>query len=147
MSLTDKDIRLIRESFGRVAPISGLAGELFYGRLFTIAPELQPLFKGDTKEQGTKLMQALAFMVKGLSNPGAVLPFAADLARRHVGYGVQAEHYQPVGIALLSTLKTALDEAFTPEVERAWERAYELISQAMIAAAYGLAPASDLAAE
>ena len=80
------------------------AAALFYGRLFEIAPEVKPLFKGEITEQGRKLMATLAVVVNGLDNLPSILPAASALAKKHVGYGVAAEHYAPVGAALLWTL-------------------------------------------
>ena len=70
------DIALIQSSFDAVKPISEEAGELFYGRLFEIAPEVKPLFKGDMQEQGRKLMATLAHVVNGLADLAQVLPAA-----------------------------------------------------------------------
>jgi hemoglobin-like flavoprotein len=53
--MTPAQIGLIQQSFSKVAPISKQAAALFYGRLFEIAPEVKPLFRGDMDEQGRKL--------------------------------------------------------------------------------------------
>lgn len=141
MSLTPAQISLIQESFTKVAPIKEQAAELFYGRLFEIAPDVRSLFRNDLAEQGTKLMATLGVVVSGLGNLDTVVPVAARLAERHVGYGVKPEHYAPVGAALLWTLEQGLGKGFTPEVEEAWAAAYGLLSGAMIDAAYGTVPA------
>ncbi len=93
------DVLLVQASFNEVKPISEQAAALFYGRLFEIAPEVQPLFRGDMKEQGRKLMATLAYVVNGLSALETILPAASALAKRHVDYGVKPEHYGPVGAA------------------------------------------------
>ncbi|MEL7343831.1 MAG: globin family protein [Pseudomonadota bacterium] len=131
------DIDKIQASFSAVAPISDAAAEIFYARLFEIAPEVKPLFTGDMAEQGKKLMMTLGVVVGGLKDLDALLPVAADLAKRHVGYGVLPEHYPLVGEALIFTLGKGLGEAFTPDVETAWVGAYGTLSGAMIDAAYG----------
>ena len=114
-----------------------VAAGLFYGRLFEIAPETKPLFHGDMTEQGRKLMTTLAVVVNGLKNLDAVLPAAKALAVRHVGYGVKAAHYKPVGEALIWTLATGLGPDFTPDVKESWLAAYGALSGVMIAEAYG----------
>lgn len=134
--MTPNEIALIQSSFTKVAPIKSKAAELFYGRLFEIAPEVRPLFKGDMEEQGSKLMATLAVAVNGLSNLAEIVPTVEDLARRHVGYGVRVEHYPPVGAALLWTLGQGLGDAWSPEVENAWRKAYGVLADTMIAAAY-----------
>ena len=94
-----------KDSFAKVAPIADQAAVLFYDRLFAIAPEVKPLFPGEMNEQRKKLMATLTIVVNGLSNLDAILPAASSLAKRHVGYGVKAGHYEKVGEALLWTLE------------------------------------------
>ena len=119
-------------------PIASTAAELFYGRLFEIAPDVRPLFDGvDMNEQGRKLMTTLGVVVGGLTNLDAIVPVAKTLAIKHVDYGVKAEHYAVVGQALVWTLEKGLGNAFTSDVRTAWVEAYNLLSGVMTEAAYG----------
>jgi nitric oxide dioxygenase len=135
--MTPEQIALVQNSFAKVAPISETAANLFYRRLFEIAPEVKPLFHNDMKEQGRKLMATLAYVVNGLTRPEDIIPAAEKLAIRHVDFGVKPEHYTPVGAALLWTLGQGLGDAYTPEVADAWVAAYTTLSGVMIKAAYG----------
>ena len=141
--MTPQQIKLIQDSFAKVAPISEQAAALFYGRLFEIAPEVKPLFRGDMTEQGRKLMATLAVVVNGLANLDSILPAASELAKRHVGYGVEPGHYLPVGEALLWTLERGLDGGWTPELAAAWTAAYATLSHFMIGEAYGRSVAAE----
>lgn len=136
MTLTDRQIELVQQTFGQVAPIAEAAAELFYGRLFELDPSLRPLFKGDMTEQGRKLMQMLSVAVHNLDRLDTILPAVQALAARHVGYGVQLQHYATVGAALLWTLEQGLGQAFTPEVKAAWAAVYEVLTGAMTANLY-----------
>ncbi|KXI30967.1 hemin receptor [Paraglaciecola hydrolytica] len=129
-------IKLVQESFKKVVPIASEAAELFYGRLFTISPDLKPLFTGDIKVQGTKLMKMLSVVVSGLSNLDTLLPTVKALGKRHVDYGVTADMYGAVGESLLWTLEQGLSEAFTPDVKEAWTAAYLTLQTVMCDAAY-----------
>lgn len=131
-----EQIDLMQNSFAKVVPIAGTAAGLFYQRLFEIAPEVKPLFKRDIGEQGRMLMAALTTVVNGLKNLGDIVPVAEQLAVRHVSFGVKAEHYKPVGEALIWTLEEGLGADFTPSVKAAWTEAYKTLSGVMIAAAY-----------
>lgn len=139
--MTPSQIDLVQSSFGKVAPIAEPAAALFYERLFETAPEVRPLFKGDMTEQGRKLMATLAVVVGGLKDLDAILPAAQALAVKHVAYGVRAEHYTPVGEALIWTLEQGLGEAFDAPTREAWLAAYSTLSGVMIAQAYGEAAA------
>jgi hemoglobin-like flavoprotein len=136
-------IKLVQDSFAKVAPISEQAAVLFYGRLFEVAPSVRTMFPDDMTEQRKKLMATLAVVVGGLSNLEAILPAASALAKRHVTYGAKAEHYPVVGGALLWTLEKGLGEAWTPEVSEAWIAAYGTLSGYMISEAYGSAQAAE----
>jgi hemoglobin-like flavoprotein len=141
--VTPDQVKAIQQSFAKVAPISEQAAALFYGRLFEIAPAVKPLFHGDMKEQGRKLMATLAVVVNGLSNLDSILPAASALAKRHLDYGVKAGDYAPVGAALLWTLEQGLGKDWTPDLAAAWTGAYTLLSEFMIAEAYGRPVAAE----
>ncbi|MEM1078380.1 MAG: globin family protein [Pseudomonadota bacterium] len=134
--MTPDQITLIQDSFKKVAPISDAAAEIFYGRLFEIAPQVKPFFKGDMKQQGSKLMATLGVVVNGLRDLDKIVPVAQQLAVKHVDYGVKPEHYTPVGEALIYTLDKGLGDEFTPELKEAWLGAYSTLSGVMIEAAY-----------
>jgi hemoglobin-like flavoprotein len=135
--MTPKQVAQVQESFATVARSADEAAALFYGRLFEIAPQLRPLFRGDVAEQGRKLMATLAFVVNGLSRLDVIRPAASALAKRHVGYGVRPDHYRTVGVALLWTLERGLGPQWTPELAAAWTAAYSTLSEYMIDEAYG----------
>lgn len=130
--LTDNDIKLVQDSFSKVAPIADKAAELFYGRLFEIAPEVRSMFPTDLTEQGAKLMKTLTIAVNSLTNLEGLVPVIENLAVRHIDYGVKDQHYAPVGEALIWTLEQGLGDAFTEDVKAAWLGTYTLISTTMI---------------
>lgn len=134
--MTPEQITLVKNSFSKVVPIREQAASLFYGRLFELDPSLKPLFKGDMKEQGVKLMAMIATAVAGLRALDGIVPAVQALAKRHVDYGVQPSHYATVGAALLWTLQQGLGADFTPEVKEAWTACYGLLSGTMQQAAY-----------
>lgn len=141
--MTPEQVKLVQDSFGKVVPIAGTAADLFYDRLFEIAPEVKPLFKGDLTEQKKKLIAMLATVINGLDKLDTILPAASRLAKNHVSYGVQAKDYQPVGAALLWTLEKGLGDAWTKDVADAWVQAYTTLSGFMIAEAYPKTEAAE----
>lgn len=131
MPISTKQKQLVQESFAKVIPIAAVAGDIFYKTLFEYAPELKPLFKSDLKTQSKKLVTTLALAVKGLDDIDKLVPILHQLAERHVDYGVKAEHFTPVGNALLSTLKQGLGDDFTPEVRQAWVETFRVVATTM----------------
>ena len=134
--MTPEQVALVRESWQKVEPISTQAAELFYGRLFELDPSLEALFTGDMQLQGRKLMSMLATAVSALDKLESIVPAVQDLGRRHVGYGVQPQHYETVGAALLWTLQQGLGDAFDDNTREAWVQTYGALSSVMIDAAY-----------
>ena len=120
--MTPEQVTLVQQTFGQVAPIADKAAEIFYDRLFEVAPAVKPLFQGDMAEQRRKLMAMLAAVVRGLSDLPSVLPAASALAKRHVDYGARPEHYPVVGAALLWTLERGLGPQWTPEAAAAFQQ-------------------------
>jgi hemoglobin-like flavoprotein len=122
---------MVQESFKKVVPIAGTAADLFYDRLFEIAPGVRAMFPEDLREQKKKLIGMLAMAVSNLHQIDSIIPAVENLAKRHVGYGVKPEHYQPVGEALLWTLEQGLGGDFTPPVRKAWTDTYVTLSGVM----------------
>lgn len=129
--MNQRQIQLVQESFEMVKPIADIAANLFYDRLFELDPSLRRLFKADMSEQKHHLITTLAFAVGGLNKPERILPAVRQLGVRHIGYGVQEQHYQTVGAALLWTLGQGLGAHFTAEVEEAWTAVYTLLATTM----------------
>ncbi len=134
--MTPEQVVMVQDSWKQVLPISEKAAELFYGRLFEIAPEVQPYFKGDMTEQGRKLMAMINTAVNALNELESVVPAIQEMGVRHVAYGVKPEDYDSVGAALIWTLEAGLGDAFTDEVKDAWVKVYTTLADTMKAAAY-----------
>lgn len=135
--MTPDQVKLVQDSFQKVAPIADTAADLFYDRLFEIAPQVRSLFPKDLAEQKKKLMAMLTTVVTNLDKLESILPSASALAKRHVAYGTKPEHYPVVGEALLWTLEKGLGGAWTKELAAAWTAAYTVLSGYMISEAYG----------
>ncbi len=140
--MTEEQKQLVQTSWEQVVPISETAAELFYARLFELDPSLKTLFaESDMREQGKKLMLMITTAVRGLGDLGQLLGAIQAMGRRHVGYGVKAEHYDTVGAALLDTLEKGLGEGWTPAHHEAWALTYTTLATVMKDASYGPAPA------
>jgi len=133
--MTDEQIALIQSSWAQVEPISDTAATLFYDRLFETAPQVRPMFPSDLAEQRRKLMATIGMVVKALPRLAEIVPNVQALGRRHAAYGVQPEHYAIVGSALLWTLAQGLGEGFTNKHAVAWNEAYGLLADTMLAGA------------
>lgn len=66
--MTPEQINLVQTSFKSVAPIASKAADLFYDRLFEIAPDVRPMFPADLSGQKVKLIAMLATAVNNCTN-------------------------------------------------------------------------------
>ena len=129
--MTPEQVDLVQRSWRSVLPVGGTAAELFYGKLFSLDPSIENLFKDDMREQGRNLTAMISVAVGSLSRPERIMLAVQQLGRRHAVYGVEQRHYELVGVALLWMLDQVLGEAFTPEVREAWTEVYALLSNTM----------------
>lgn len=129
--MNESEIKLVRESFTLLAEQSEVVALIFYQRLFTTAPALQPLFGTDMETQAQRFMSGLRAIVALLEDSQQLQKLLVPLAARHQHYGVRAYHYENFGDALLWAFHKVLGRRFTPEMLHAWRAAYLLISRSM----------------
>ena len=134
--VTTIDIALIKKSWIYVRKIKPeILGDVFYTKLFYDHPELRKMFPQEMEEQNKKLIDMLDVIIERLENPHELKDEIIAVARRHVDYGVNAEHYDMVGTALLWTLQKALGKDWTEELKTAWVNCYTELAGTMITAA------------
>jgi hemoglobin-like flavoprotein len=134
--LTQRQIRLVKDSwrlFSRINP--ELAGDVFYGRLFLVAPSTKKLFRNSKTAQYEKLRDMLTTIVAGLEKADKFTADIEAMAQRHKGYGVKPAHYKIVGECLLWTLEKGLGDDWNDDLKEAWVECYQLLSETMLNAA------------
>lgn len=129
--MTPEQIEIVQSSFKKVVPIADAAADIFYDRLFEIAPDTRALFPEVMTDQKKKLMQMIGVAVNGLKDLDAIVPAVKELGARHVGYNVTEAHYDSVGAALIFTLDKGLGDDFTPDAKAAWTETYGLLAGVM----------------
>lgn len=141
--MTPAQLRLLQRSFAQIEPRAEEFGTMFYDRLFTIAPEMKPLFRTDIKAQQSKFMKVIGEVVKlylraMISLPvtqqasgEAMLPGAYWSGKLHAAYGVRMEDFDKMKQALVWSLQNTLEDQLTPDILEAWSLAYDVVVQAM----------------
>jgi hemoglobin-like flavoprotein len=107
----------------------------FYQRTFAAHPDIAEMFTSDPVAQRARFAVELRAIVGSIRDLDAFRAAAADLGRRHRGYGVRANHYRVVGEMLLAGLAAAAGDSWSVEVAESWALAYNLITEAMLAGA------------
>jgi hemoglobin-like flavoprotein len=126
------DLLILRETLETALASDGRFPARFYEILFARRPDLEALFVSNSRTaQVRNFGKKLVAIVDHLDDPEFTERELASLAKSHVGYGVTAEMFVPVGDALIDTLREACGEDFTTDAERAWRNAYASIAAAM----------------
>lgn len=128
---TEKEIRLIQESYKRLTEKSDKTGEIFYAKLFETNPEIVKLFKDDMKEQSHALMRMVRTVVEGLNNVNIILPAIQELGKRHHDYGVSADQYKTFGECLIKCIEIELGSEFDDDAKTAWNKLYNVLEEIM----------------
>lgn len=131
MPLTDHDLRLVQESLERIRDEFDSRSIYFYDVLFERAPRLKDLFRDDLAGQGMKFMTTLDLIVRHLHNEEGLADRFRRLGELHAAIGITQADFAPMEEALIDTMRDALQEAFTPEVEQAWRKAYGILRRNM----------------
>jgi hemoglobin-like flavoprotein len=126
------NLNALETSFDLIAPRGDELMDEFYGRLFEAAPAVRPLFPDDLRKQKTMLLGALVLLRKSLPDLDAIVPRLRELGARHVAYGARPEHYPVVGTVLIASMATVAGDAWTPEFERAWSAAFDVVASTML---------------
>jgi NAD(P)H-flavin reductase/hemoglobin-like flavoprotein len=127
--------RIIKESFALFEPQAEEISTYFYGRLFAENPRLRAFFPPAMDRQRERLFHALRKIVWSLDSPDTLSAFLSRLGRDHRKFGVERDHYDAMGRALMATLRKFGGEAWTAEMESAWRAAYTTAAAMMIEAA------------
>jgi hemoglobin-like flavoprotein len=131
--LTDQEISLIKKSWGKFRNIDPVVvGDAFYSKLFFDRPALRKMFPHEMDAQYKKLLDMLNTIVMRLDRLDELTDEIIAMAKRHEGYGVRPEHYEPVGEALIWTLKTGMGNEWNEELKDAWIKCYGILANAMI---------------
>lgn len=130
--MTDRQILIVKNSWSSVMMQSQEVGELFYQKLFELAPALRSLFQNDMELQIRKFTQMMTLLIRTAQYPEQLVSELEELALRHTQYGARPGDYPVVGIALLWALQQHLGDEWDYEMEQAWTEIYLVILKAMI---------------
>lgn len=138
--MTEQQKQLVREALqaalGTDPKQHTALAHRFYERLFTVAPQVRPLFHSPLAEQEAKFTQMLVILLESLDRLDNLVPALWQSGRNHRLYGAEPGHYVVVGEVLTQTLVEAVgEEKVTPELREAWRTFYQMIALIMQEAA------------
>jgi len=133
--MTPEQLELVQSSYAALGDGTREMASEFYRRLFAADPTTEELFTDGPDVMAAKFAEELGAIVEAITSYETFAPRVRELAARHVRYGVQTRHFQPLGDALIDTLADHLGEQWNPALDAAWRRAYNLVAELMMATA------------
>jgi len=133
--LTEQHIHIIKSTIPLLENAGPTLTKHFYQRMFSHEPELQDIFNMSNQQNGRQqvaLFEAIAAYAKNIENVAVLQSAVERIAQKHTSLNIQPEHYEIVGHHLIETLRELAGDVFTTEVEQAWTKAYQFLSQIFI---------------
>lgn len=124
-------IMLIRSSFDHLAPDADLLADLLCARLFQLDPSLRLLLPNDLTGHKQDKLRLLSGIVQDLDQPQRWEPALREFGNRSAHSGIQPQHYDTFGTALIWTLEKGLGEQFTFDILGAWVVLYTHVAETM----------------
>ncbi len=121
ISLSAEQKRLILKSFLRVEPALDLVAQLFFLKLFRLAPALRKQFSGPVDVQARKFAAGAKLAMISLGHEDGLAPTLRLLGARHRQMGIRPRYYRTMSRALVWTLERSLDKAFDRDTKAAWK--------------------------
>lgn len=109
----------------------------FYASMFADHPELVPMFDAGRRTDGRQsraLAGALLSYASNIDKLETLTPLIQQVAAKHAELRVQPDHYPVVAKYLLGALQHVLGDGATPDLLKAWDEAYWLLADQLIAA-------------
>ncbi|MEU4426745.1 globin domain-containing protein [Actinoplanes sp. NPDC024001] len=126
---------VLKDSWNLVADRSDQVVEHFYARLFLAFPQLRDLFPVQMRAQRDRLLSAIVSAVHHFDDPVRLDAWLRGLGRDHRKFEVRPEHYAQVKVCLLDAIRSHAGDRWNDVYEQAWNDAYDLMADRMIAGA------------
>lgn len=125
---------VINATFGRIADRADQIADVFYERLFEAEPSARSLFDQRIDAQRQRFMVELGWLAEAAADLEDIRERVEALGVRHLGYGVQSEHYPLMRSALLDSFATVLED-WTDDQADAWGQLIDAVAHIMASAA------------
>jgi len=127
------DVETLEASFNLLAPRAEELVKTFYEELFKQHPAVIPMFKNTTsEEQQKKLLSALKLVINNIRKPDVLGDALKGLGGKHKAYGAEPAHYSAVATTLIGVMKNMAGDAWTTQINSAWEHALNTIAEVML---------------
>ena len=132
----EHQIGLVQTSFAQVLPNANTTAEHFFNYLFERSPELTAILLGSMfKDEGLnqleqhkkRFVSTVQMVMKGLDGVDKLVPNVQEWGRKYANRGLEAQHYETIGDALLWALEQTPGVAMSTDTKHAWRSTYVLL--------------------
>lgn len=124
--------QLVQESWRAIQPNGDRVVELALLHIVEIAPTARGLVANDQMPIVCRsVAQIIDELVTKLDEPKQFVPLAVRLGRSNPDHGISARLYPAIGEALVWALHLHLGDAFTPDLQTAWQECHHLVTAIM----------------
>jgi hemoglobin-like flavoprotein len=127
------DIQEMQASFSKIYAKKAELAERFYVHLFTLLPEVEPLFDNDFAKQKEMFASMLTYCLKGVAHNKSLTHTGTTLAKTHARYGLGPRETEMAGRAVMAALQDVLGDELTSEQRDIWEEAVRGVMQLILA--------------
>jgi nitric oxide dioxygenase len=133
--LTREQSALIKGSVPILRQHGEHLAKLFYADMLEAHPELSNIFNSVNQKNGRQpsaLTSVILTFAANIADTSEVIPRLERVCNKHCSLGVTPDQYDVVGTFLLQAFAKVLGEKWTPELHKAWAKAYAILSRMLI---------------
>ena len=121
---------LVKQHIQDMGDNTNKLSSIFYSHLFRINPSLTHIFNGGVTMLNRKFNSMLSTF-KSVHDLHKISAALEGMAKRHIAYHAEVQHFEDFNQALLHALEDMEQESFTAELREAWETVFQEVSSIM----------------
>lgn len=131
MALSYEEIKLVQGTIPALRDKGEHISTVFYRNMLREQPYLNDIFNTVNMRSGTQpraLTKLILTFASNISHISELVSKMERVAQKHASLGVQTKEYDVVGKYLMRAFAAVLGPGMTPEVSKAWNKAYGLMA-------------------
>ncbi|MCD2186271.1 FAD-binding oxidoreductase [Actinomycetospora soli] len=119
----------VRTAWARLADAEAEVAHWFGALLFSLAPALRGHFPAQADPAARRLLRTTIAAMSAVDRPAELATAIPPLARELRALGLDAGADEPLGVALVGAVRRFAGDAWAPDADAAWVRAFSLAAR------------------